>query len=244
MFQVLSLNQILITTNHIFIGGVYIIAGWIGGSFGFGLSIIIRLELGLPGLIICSSVQYNTMITFHGILMIFFMIMPLLIGGFGNILIPFMLSSSDMIFPRLNALSLWLLIDSLFLMILAMLLDGGVNAGWTFYVPLSIMNYYSVDLMFFSLHVTGLSSLLGSINFIVTLLKACNLSILYSSLFLPLFPWSIFFTSFLLILSLPVLAGSITLIIFDRHFNTSFFDPMRGGNIILFQHLSRFFRPS
>ncbi len=220
---------------------MYIILGWIGGSFGFGLSIIIRLELSLPGLIICSSVQYNSIITFHGIFMIFFMIMPLLIGGFGNILIPLMLSSSDMIFPRLNALSLWLIIDSLFFMYLAMLLDGGVNAGWTFYVPLSIMNYYSVDLMLFSLHVAGLSSLLGSINFIITLLKACNLSILYSSLFLPLFPWSIFFTSILLILSLPVLAGSITMIIFDRHFNCSFFDPVRGGSLILFQHLFWFF---
>jgi cytochrome c oxidase subunit 1 len=99
------------------------------------------------------------------------------------------------------------------------------------------MNYYSVDLMFFSLHVAGLSSLLGSINFIVTLYKASNLSIIYSSLFLPLFPWSIFFTSFLLVLSIPVLAGSITMIIFDRHFNTSFFDPVRGGSVILFQHL-------
>jgi len=236
-----NLNEILITTNHIFIGGVYIIAGWIGGSFGFGLSIIIRMELSLPGLIICSSVQYNSIITFHGIFMIFFMIMPLLIGGFGNILIPLMLSSLDMIFPRLNALSLWLVIDSLFIMFLGMLLDGGVNAGWTFYVPLSIMNYYSVDLMFFSLHVAGLSSLLGSINFIVTLWKACNLSILYSSLFLPLFPWSIFFTSFLLVLSIPVLAGCITMIIFDRHFNTSFYDPIRGGSLLLFQHLFWFF---
>jgi len=116
------------------------------------------------------------------------MIMPLLIGGFGNILVPLMLSASDMIFPRLNALSLWLVIDSLMVMLIAMLLDGGVNAGWTFYVPLSITNYYSVDLMFFSLHVAGLSSLLGSINFMVTLIKACNLSIIYSSLFLPLFP--------------------------------------------------------
>ena len=79
----LSLNQILITTNHIFIGGVYIVSGWIGGSIGFGLSIIIRLELSLPGLIICSSIQYNSILTMHGIFMIFFMIMPLLIGGFG-----------------------------------------------------------------------------------------------------------------------------------------------------------------
>ena len=100
-----------------------------GGSIGFGLSVIIRMELSLPGMILCSSVQYNSVITFHGIFMIFFMIMPILIGGFGNVLIPLMLSSSDMIFPRLNALSLWLVIDSLFMMILGMMIDGGVNAG-------------------------------------------------------------------------------------------------------------------
>ena len=113
-----------------------------------------------------------------------------------------------------------------------MLLDGGVNAGWTFYVPLSIMNYSAIDLMFFSLHMLGLSSLLGSINFILSIIKASNLSIIYNILFLSLFSWSIFFTSILLIISLPVLAGCITMIIFDRHFNTSFFDPIRGGDII------------
>jgi len=181
-------NRFLLTwtTNHIFIGGEYILSGLIGGSFGFGMSIIIRLELALPGFLICSSLQYNSCITFHGIFMIFFMIMPILIGGFGNVLIPLMLCCNDMIFPRLNALSLWLVIDSLFVMLLAMFFDGGVNAGWTFYVPLSIMNSSCMDLMLFSLHLAGLSSLLGSLNFIVSLLKACNLSILYSSLFLPL----------------------------------------------------------
>jgi len=229
------------TTNHIFIGGMYILAGLIGGSFGFGMSIILRIELALPGFLICSSLQYNSSITFHGIFMIFFMIMPILIGGFGNVLIPLMLCCNDMIFPRLNALSLWLVIDSLFVMLLAIFFDGGVNAGWTFYVPLSLMNSSCMDLMLFSLHLAGLSSLLGSLNFIVSLLKACNLSILYSSLFLPLFPWSILFTSLLLIISLPVLAGCITMIIFDRHFNSSFFDPIRGGDLLLFQHLFWFF---
>ena len=141
--------------------------GLIGGSIGLSLSIILRLELALPGFIICSSIQYNSSITFHGLFMIFFMIMPILIGGFGNILIPLMLCVSDMIFPRLNALSLWLVIESLFLMVIAMLLDGGVNAGWTFYVPLSIMNYSSIDLMFFSLHILGLSSLLLILYIIV-----------------------------------------------------------------------------
>ena len=136
-----------------------------------------RLELALPGFIICSSLQYNSCITFHGVFLIFFMIMPILIGGFGNILIPLMLCSCDMISPRLNALSLWLVIDGLLLMLISLLLDGGVNAGWTSYVPLSIYNYSSIDLMFFPLHIVGLSSLLGSINSIITILKSCNLSI-------------------------------------------------------------------
>jgi len=124
-------------------------SGLIGGSIGFGLPLIMRLELALPGYIICSSLQYNSSITFHGIFMISFMIMPILIGGFGNILLPLMLCSSDMIFPRLNALSLWLVVDSLLIMLLGMFIDGGVNAGWTLYVPLSILNYSSIDLLFF-----------------------------------------------------------------------------------------------
>jgi len=138
----------------------------------------IRSELGLPGSIIRSPFSYNSCITFHGIFMISFMIMPLLIGGFGNLLIPLMICSSDMIFPRLNALSLWLVIDSLLLVFLSLFIDGGVNAGWTFHAPLSLINYYSIDMMFFSPHIIGLSSLLGSINFIVSLLKSCNLCIL------------------------------------------------------------------
>ena len=231
---------IILYTNHILIGLLYIIGGLIGGIIGSSLSFIVRLELALPGFIICSSLQYNSCITFHGVFMIFFMIMPILIGGFGNILIPLMLCSCDMISPRLNALSLWLVIDGLLLMLISLLLDGGVNAGWTSYVPLSIYNYSSIDLMFFSLHIVGLSSILGSINSIITILKSCNLSILYCSLFIPLFPWSLFYTSLLLIVSLPVLAGCITMIIFDRHFNSSFFDPIRGGDLSLFQHLFRF----
>jgi heme/copper-type cytochrome/quinol oxidase subunit 1 len=160
-----------------------------------------------------------------------------LIGGFGNLLIPLMLCSSDMIFPRLNALSLWLVFNSLFGMFLACFLDGGVNAGWTFYVPLSIMNNSSVDLMFFSLHLAGLSSLFGSINFIVSLLK--GFFFLYHVI-----QWlnsAIFWTSLLLIISLPVLAGCITMIIFDRHFNCSFYDVFRGGDLLFFQHLFWFF---
>ena len=139
----------LFMTNHLFIGILYIVYGLIGGSFGYGLSLILRIELALPGFIVCSSLQYYSIITFHGLFMIFFMIMPILIGGFGNFLIPLFLCSSDMIFPRLNATSLWLVFGSFILMCVAMYIEGGVNAGWTFYVPLSIINSSSVDLMFF-----------------------------------------------------------------------------------------------
>ncbi len=189
------------------------VAGIVGGSVGFGLSILLRLELACPGYVLLSSLQYNSIPTFHGIFMISFMIMPILIGGFGNILIPLMLCPSDMIFPRLNALSLWLAVDSLFLMFLAVFLEGGVNSGWTSYVPLSTMNSSSIDFMFFSFHFAGVSSVLASINFIATSLKGCNLSILHSSLFLPLFPRSIFFTSFLLIISVPVFDCRILVLI-------------------------------
>jgi len=228
-------------TNHVFIGVVYILIGIIGGSIGFGLSVLIRLELSLPGFNILSSLNYNSVITFHGLFMIFFMIMPILIGGFGNCLIPLLLGMNDMIFPRLNASSLWFSLFSLILISLSLIIDGGVNAGWTFYVPLSRMNYSSIDLLFFSLHIAGISSLLGSINFICSILSIYSLSLFYFLSFIELFSWSIFFTSLLLIISLPVLAACITMIISDRHFNSSFFDPLRGGDLLLFQHLFWFF---
>jgi len=233
--------RILFNTNHLYIGVVYIIIGLIGGSVGLSLSIIIRLELALPGFNNISSFNYNSIITFHGLFMIFWMIMPILIGGFGNLLIPILLGCNDMIFPRLNLFSLWLSFMSLILVILSLLIDSGVNAGWTFYVPLSSMNYSSIDLLFFSLHLTGLSSLFGSINFIATILSINSFTLLYIINFIELFSWSILFTSLLLIISIPVLAACITMIISDRHFNSSFFDPLRGGDLLLFQHLFWFF---
>ena len=166
--------------------------------------------------------------------------MPILIGGFGNILLPSMLCLSDMIFPRLNALSPRLIILSLIIILLSILIEGGINTGQTFYVPLSIINYPPIDPMFSSLHIIGLSSLLGSINLIISLLKSSNFSIINSFLFLPSYRWSIFFTSPLLIISLPILAGVITTIISDRHFNCPFSDPSRGGDLLLPQHLPWF----
>ena len=234
-------SKYILTTNHILIGLYYVITGFIGGSIGLALSLLIRLELALPGYILCSSIQYNSCITFHGLFMIFYFIMPVLIGGFGNLLLPLMLHTSDMIFPRLNALSLWIGAFALFIFILAFIIDGGVNSGWTIYVPLSILNQSSIDLLIFSLHALGLSSLLSSINFVTSIFKGSVLSLNSSTFGISLFCWSIFVTSILLILSLPVLAACITMIIFDRHFNSSFFDPIRGGDVLYFQHLFWFF---
>ena len=220
----------------------YIIGGIIGGSIGFGLSLIVRYELSLPGYILVSGMQYNSLITAHGIWMIFFMIMPILIGGFGNVLLPLMLCSSDMIFPRLNLLSFYVVLESLVFMLVSLFIDGGVNCGWTVYVPLSVIQNSSMDLVIFSLHLAGISSLLGSINFMITLIKAGSVSLKYSTMYLSLYSWSIFFTSLLLVVSLPVLAAGITLIVMDRHFNTNYYDCFRGGDVVVFQHLFWFFR--
>jgi len=235
------------TTNHVIIGGLYILSGIFGGFIGFGLSMLLRVENAVFGFVFETATQYTSNFTFHGLFMIFFMIMPVLIGGFGNILLPLMVGSSDLIFPRLNALSLWLAGIALTILTLAIFISGGVEVGWTFYVPLASINplNQSIDLMFFALHLVGLSSILGSINFIVSIVAKYS----YSSIFdfylafltLPLYIWSIFLTSILLIISVPVLAASITMVIFDRHFNTTFFDPFLGGSVLLFQHLFWFF---
>jgi len=230
----------LTTTNHKDIGTLYLVFAFIMAIVGGLMSLVIRSELWQPGLQIVEPHFFNQMTTVHALVMIFGFVMPAF-TGLANWQIPLMIGAPDMALPRMNNWSFWILPFAATLLMLSLFMPGGGPAGgWTLYPPLNVQQSgMGVDLTILSIHMLGISSILGSINIIATILnmRAPGMTLMK----MPMFAWGWFITAFLLIASLPVLAGAVTMLLTDRHFGTHFFDAAYGGDPVLFQHVFWFF---
>ncbi len=229
----------LFATNHKDIGTMYLVFSFTMFLVGGVNALLLRTELFEPGLQIVEPEFFNQLTTMHGLMMIFGAIMPAFVG-FANWQVPLMIGASDMAFARMNNFSFWLLPVGALLLVSSYFVPGGANAaGWTMYAPLSVQMGPGMDLAIFAIHILGASSIMGAINIITTILnmRAPGMTLMK----MPMFCWSWLITAYLLLVVMPVLAGAVTMVLFDRHFGTSFFNAAGGGDPVMFQHVFWFF---
>jgi cytochrome c oxidase subunit 1 len=235
-----GLTRWITTTNHKDIGTLYLWLAFIMFLTGGTMAMVIRLELFQPGLQFVQPEFFNQMTTMHGLIMVFGAIMPAFVG-LANWLIPMMIGAPDMALPRMNNWSFWILPFAFTMLASTLFMEGGGPAfGWTFYAPLSTtFAPDSTDYFIFAVHLMGISSVMGAINVIATILnmRAPGMTLMK----MPLFVWTWLITAYLLIAVMPVLAGAVTMMLTDRHFGTSFFDAAGGGDPVMFQHVFWFF---
>jgi cytochrome c oxidase subunit I len=230
----------LTTTDHKKIGILYLFATFLFFILGGVEALVMRLQLAQPDSTLVDPETYNGLVTIHGTTMVFLFLVPVL-AGFGNYLVPLMIGARDMAFPRLNALSFWLLLFG-GIAFYASIFFEPPQAGWTMYPPLSDDAFSpggGVDAWIFLIHLTGISSIVGAINFIATIHNMRARGMSWGRM--PLFVWSILIYSYLLVAALPAVAAAVTMLLTDRHFGTAFFDPAGGGDPMLWQHLFWFF---
>ena len=233
------LHRWLFTTNHKDIGTLYLVFALTMFFIGGSMAMVIRAELFKPGMQLVQPEFFNEMTTMHALIMIFGAVMPAFVG-LANWLVPMMIGAPDMALPRMNNWSFWILPFAFFLLISEIFMPGGgPQGGWTMYPPLAIEGGVNVAFMIFSIHLMGISSIMGAINIIATILnmRAPGVDLLK----MPVFVWSWLITAFLLIAVMPVLAGAVTMLLTDKFFGTSFFNAAGGGDPVMFQHIFWFF---
>lgn len=225
----------LITTDHKRIGLMYLFSILFWFLLAVLLGGLIRLELMFPGETFMSAQVYNSLFTLHGVIMIFLFIIPAMPAVFGNFILPMQIGTDDVYFPKLNLLSWYLYMAGGVIAIISLFSDGFPDTGWTFYVPFSISTNTNVSTAVFAAFVLGMASMLTGLNFITTVHKMRRKDMGWMQI--PLFTWSLYATSWVQLLATPVISITLLLVMVERYFGVGLFDPARGGDPILYQHL-------
>src|SRR5579864_7673532 len=237
----------LTTTDHKRIGLMYIISTFIFFLLGGLAALLVRTQLALPEAAPFSAETYDELFTIHATVMIFLFIIPFGVGGLGNYLVPLMIGARDVAFPKINALSFWMIVPAGLLIISGFwfpdpsgrFVTGAADDGWTSYPPLAVVGTngqspFGESLWLIGVIILGTSSILGSMNFLVTILNMRTPGMTMHRL--PLFVWAILTTSFIQLIATPALAAALLMVLADRHLGTHFFDPAGGGDVVGYQH--------